>query len=345
MTSLADRIQAYNEAVSRALAWITSHQEADGGFGPGVETMSHHMVLGATLLYTGHPDSAVRLMPYLRGRFVKPEGGFDPPEVRHGRQSALLERGYAPAWMIYSSHVNLAFDISLGGMRELLELQDPVSGGLFGTVDDAKRGRGIINAAVTTVACQAALATGHLTAAMRMADHLADNLVEANPDLNRYFYPVWDTEAGLRTDPEAPIGPNMPRVIVRGERDQHHFLTGMMIGVLADAAAVFRNRKYLDAALMIYEFVARCAPEVYSSTASHKLAWGCAWLYRRTGDVRHLESACRVCDYLARIQEPDGSFVHWAFVRSAEEWPYSPRLNITAQFALWIARTLHVLTA
>lgn len=93
----------------------------------------------------------------------------------------------------------------------------------------------------------------------------------------------------------------------------------------------------------MYEFVAGGTPAVYASTASHKLAWGCAWLYRETGKPEHLESACRLCDYLAGIQEADGSFVHWAFVKSANDWPYSPRLNITGQFALWIARTLHVL--
>ena len=50
-----------------------------------------------------------------------------------------------------------------------------------------------------------------------------------------------------------------------------------------------------------------------------------------------------MCDYLVTTQDPDGSFVHCAFVKSSADWPYSPRLNITAQFALWIRRTLDLL--
>jgi hypothetical protein len=245
--------------------------------------------------------------------------------------------------MIYSSHLNLALDISLRAMPQLLSLQDSRSGGMFGTAEDAERGRGIINAAVTSVACQAALVTGRLEAARRMADHLVDNLLAHNRELHERFYPIWDTEHGLRTDEDAPISPNMPRVLLRHEPGQHHFLSGMMIAVLVDAYGTFDDTKYLDAALALYEFAAGGTPAIFHSTASHKFAWGCAWLYRQTGDARHLESACRVCDYLVEIQEGDGSFVHWAFVRSADEWPYSPRLNITAQFALWISRTLHLL--
>lgn len=334
-----ERKQAYRKAVDRAMAWMLSHQQADGGFG-AVERMSHCAVTGAALLYCGRGDAAARLMAALKRQYGRPEGGFDPPEIRTGYQGALVERGYAPSWMIYSSHVNNCFDISLRAMPQLLELQDPETGGMFGSLEDARRGRGIIHAAVTSVACQAAIVTGRLAEARRMADHLVDNLVGRNPDLSRAFYPVWDTGRGLRTDEAAPSFPNMPRVIDRQAPHQHHYLTGMMIGVLTDFHRVSGESKYLDAALTIYEFAAGGTPAIYRSTASHKFAWGCAWLYRETGRAEHLESACRMCDYLVEIQEPDGSFVHWAFVNSSEDWPYSPRFNITGQFALWIARTL-----
>ena len=198
--------------MGRALDWVLSHQQSDGSFGP-VETMSHYMVLGASLLYTGHSEAAGRLMRVLKARFVTSDGSFDAPEIRAGRKSALLERGYAPAWLIYSSHVNLAYDISLRAVPHLLTLQDPKSGGIFGTLEDARRGTGIVNCAVTCVGGQAALITGHHEAAVRTADHIVDNLLANNPDMTRRFYPVWDTEHGLRTDDDAPEAPNMPRMI------------------------------------------------------------------------------------------------------------------------------------
>jgi hypothetical protein len=342
MTEMSSRKGPYKASVEKAMQWILSHQQADGSFGP-VETMSHYMVLGAALLYTGHADAASRLMPALRRLFLKQDGSLDAPEIRAGRPSALLERGYAPSWIIYSSHLNHAYDISLRNMPYLLRLQDPKSGGMFGTQEHAAAGKGIVNAAVTCVAGQAALTTGYLREARSMGDHLVNNLLAHNPDLSKRFYPVWDTERGLRTDSDAPSAPNMPRVLQRFEPNQHHFLTGMMIAFLTDLHAVTNENKYLDAALEMYEFGAGGSPSIYENTLSHKFAWGCAWLYRQTQMPKCLESACLVCDYLVRSQEQEGSFVHWGLVKSAEEWPYSPRLNTTAQFALWISRTLNLL--
>jgi len=342
MGALRNRKAQYLLAIEKAMEWILSHQQSDGSFG-SVETMSHYMVLGATLLYTGHADSAARLMPVMRKLFARDDGGFDPPEIRSGRKSALLERCYAPSWVIYSAHVNLAFDLSLPAMPHLLKFQDPSTGGMFGSQEDADCRKGIVHSAVSCAAGQAALATGYVMEARRMGDHLTDNVIACNPDLSKTFYPVWDTERGLRTDEETPEFPNMPRVLWRFEPNQHHYLTGMLLGFLTDLYRVTRQSKYLDAATTVYEFAAGGTPAIYESTASHKFAWGCAWLYRLTGEPKHLESACRLCDYLVRTQEKDGSFVHWAFVKTSADWPYSPRLNITAQFTLWIWRTWSLL--
>jgi hypothetical protein len=278
------------------------------------------------------------LIEWERRQFVRPDGGFDPPEIRAGRASALAERQYAPGWMIYSAHMNLAFDISLRAMPELLRFQDPLTGGMFGRLEHVAAGSGIINSAVTSVACEAALATGYVAEACRMGDHLADRVVACNPDLSQALYPIWDTTTGLRADAEAPPGPNMPRVILRRETNQHHYLTGMMIGALTDLYRVTRVTKYLDAARAVFEFVIDGSPDVLRTTLAHKFAWGAAWLFRATQDARCLEAACQVCDYLVEVQESDGSFVHWGLVKSSAEWPFSPRLNITAQFALWISR-------
>jgi len=342
MKTTLERKEAYRSSVERAMKWLLSYQQADGGFGP-VQTMSHYMALGGTLLYTGHAYAAARLMPHLKQRFVREDGDFDPPEIAAGRQSALLERRYSTSWMIYSAHLNLAFDISMPAMPHLLKYQDPASGGMFSTKEDRDRRKGIVNAAVTSVAGQAALTTGYVAEARRMGDHLVGNLLASNPDLSKALYPVWDTERGLRTDPETPTFPNMPPVILRHEPGQHHYLTGMMIGFLTDLYRVTGDRKYLDGAIEIFDFATGGSPGIYESTLSHKFAWGCAWLYRLTGQAEHLEAGCRVCDYLVAGQEADGSFVHWALYKSSADQAYSARVNVTAQFTWWISRVLALL--
>ncbi len=331
----SEKKQQYRQAVSRAVQWLVDHQEADGGLG-ALQTMSASMVVPASLLFCGRPEEAARHIQWQRHTYVKPEGGFDPPEIRAGRASSLAERPYGPAWMIYSGHVNLAYDISLRALPSLLAMQDPATGGMFGRAEEAAEGRGIVNTAVTAVACQAAYTAGAVEAARRMADHLC-RVIHAN-DWQSTFYPAWDTERGLRTDDElAPTG-NMPRRIDRYAADQHHHLTGALIAILSDVYAITREPKYLDAARQVFEFVAGAPRAVLRTTLAHKLAWGSAWFFRETSDPRCLEVACEICDHLISGQEADGSFVHWALIRDVKDWPYSSRVNLTAQFALWLER-------
>lgn len=341
MSTVSARRLSYRAAVDRATKWMVSHQQADGGFGD-VQSLSHYMALPVSLLYVGQPEAAGRLIDYFRKKFVAPDGSFDMPELKAKKKSAIEEPRYAPSWTIYSAHVNLAFDISLRAMPHVLEFQDPVTGGMFGTQEDNDRRKGILDSAVTCVAGQAALTTGYLAEARRMGDHLVRDIIGNNPDLNKAFYPVWDTDRGLRMDAETPSRANMPAALRVGEPNQHQYITGMFISFLTDLYRVTGDRKYLDAAERLFTFAARCAPQVHESTLSHKLAWGLAWLYRVSGRAEQLELACKICDYLVKGQDPDGSFVHHSLISSAE-CPYSLRMCSTQQFTLWIARVLAVL--
>jgi hypothetical protein len=337
-----NRKAEYLQAVKRAQEWIINHQESDGGFGPAVETLSHHMAVPASLLQTGHPTEAAKLVSYIKKRFIPPNGTFDMPEWKAGRPGALFEYCYAPSWVIYGAHLNSAFDASIPSMPHILDFQDPGTGGMFGSPKDKEQKKGLISAPVTCIAGQAALVTGHLAEAKRMGGHIL-HLIEKNPDLEKEFYPAWDTERGLLMGADTPSFPNMPRVLVRNAPGQHHYLTGMMIAYLSDLFRATGEKKYLDGAETIYAFAAGGSPAIYENTLSHKFAWGCSWLFRATGKSEHLESACKVCDYLVGIQEQDGTFVHYGLVKSSADWPYSPRLNTTAQFSLWIHRTASLL--
>ena len=342
MTEHQRRKRKFRSAVDHAMDWILSHQQPDGSFG-AVESFTHYMALPAVLLYTGHAEAAARLMPFLKRAYGKSDGDYDfPPQ--DAKPGHLAEAKYGPAWMIYSAHVNLAFDFSLPALPHLLAFQHPETGGVFGRPDHAAAGSGILHVLVTTCAGQAAVVTGRLAEAARMGDFLVDRLMAENPDMNAAFYPIWDTERGVRTDEDAPPAPNMPRVLLRDAPGQHHFVTGFMISFLTDLYRATGIRKYLDGALAMYAFADGGSGAVYQSTASHKFGWGCASLYRETGDPRHLESACNIADFLIdHAQDPDGSMVHYAFVDTSANWPYSPRLNITGQFALWIQKTLELL--
>lgn len=338
MNSSTDRKQSYRDSIDRAMKWILSHQEEDGSFGE-IISVSHYMALGASLHFNGYDDEASRLMPIIKKTYIAEDGDFVPPT----KEASLRELYYAPSWAIYSAHLCSALDISMPGIAHVLKFQDPQTGGIFGSAQAHDCGKGIIHPAVTSLGGLAALATGHLPEAKRMADHIVDNLIAKNPDLNKAFYPAWHTESGVWTGDDLPISTNMPNVLLRDEPGQHHFLTGMMIAFLSELYRTTEDRKYLDGALTLYEFSAGGTPAIYENTLSHKFAWGCAWLYRQTGQAEHLESACRLCDYFVSIQEADGTFAHLGAGFPSANFPYSPRMGVTSQFALWMRHTLDVL--
>ena len=331
MNSTNNRKKLYQDSIDRAMEWILSHQLPDGSFGD-IVSMSHYMALGASLHFNGYDDRAARLMPFIRKTYTTEDGDFLPPD----KQASLRELYYAPSWVIYSAQVCLANDIAKPGITHVLKFQDPQTGGLFGTAQDQQRGAGIIHPAATSLGGIAAVSTGHVDEAKRMADHIADNLIAQNPDLSKAFYPAWDTEKGLWTSDDLPMSTNMALVLHRDEPGQYHFLTGMMIALLSAIYEATEENKYLDAALVLYDFAAGGSPAIYSNTLSHKFIWGCAWLYRQTGKAEHLESACRLCDYLLSIQESDGTYTHLGVGMTSEDFPYSPRMGLTQQFALWL---------
>ena len=338
MKSSKDRKNRYQASVDRTMKWVREHQEEDGGFG-AITSMSHYMALGASLHFTGYDESASRLMPFIKKTYITEDGDFVPPV----KESSLLEHYYAPSWIIYSAHVCSATDISLGSIAHVLKVQDAHTGGLFGSIADAERGQGIIHPAATSLGGLASWATGHLAEAKRMGDHLVDNLIPGNPDLSKAFYPTWHTEHGVLTGDNVPVSTNSARVLVRNQAGQYHFLTGMMIALLSKLYETSQDRKYLDGALILYEFAAGGTPAVFENTLSHKFIWGCDWLYQQTGQAEHLASACRLCDYLVEIQEADGTFMHLGLGIAPADWPYSPRVGISTQFALWLQFTADLL--
>jgi len=338
MKSSKQRKKEYQAAVDRTMKWVLAHQQPDGGFGE-ITSMSHYMALGASLHFTGYDESAKRSMPFIKKTYITKDGDFVPPV----KESSLLEHYYAPSWIIYSAQVCAATDIAQGGMPHVLKVQDAKTGGLFGSLPDAEKGEGIIHPAATSLGGLAAWSTGNLAQAKRLGDHLVDNLIPGNPDLSKAFYPTWHTEHGVMTGADVPVSTNSARVLVRNEAGQYHFLTGMMIALLSKLYESSKDRKYLDGALTLYEFAAGGTPAVFANTLSHKFIWGCDWLYQQTGQAEHLESACRLCDYLVGIQEPDGTFTHLGLGVTPADWPYSPRMGISSQFALWIRLTADLL--
>ena len=240
-----------------------------------------------------------------------------------------------------SAHLNGFFDLSLPAMDAILRFQDPKTGGLFGHPRFQRLGGGVIMPSVTAVAGEAAIVTGRLAAAQRIGDYFLQ-LIAMQPDLDERFYPFYDT-AGLITEGEPELGPIYFGTFERRAPGQHYWLPGFLMAVLADLYLATGAVKYLDGARTIFEFGAGCHADLYTNTLNHKYLWGCTRLYGATGDPRHLETALRIADFLARVQEPDGTWWHSGFIPVREQQTPGGTVDVTSQFCIWLVRLLQVL--
>jgi DUF1680 family protein len=113
----------------------------------------------------------------------------------------------------------------------------------------------------------------------------------------------------------------------------------LLIACLSDLHRATGEEEYLQGAVRLFDF-ALTSPDIGAAATAHKHAWGCAKLYLATHDPTHLEVGCRVADYLANIQQPDGSWLYHGIFRSLAEQGRAVTVNITSQFSAWVAMVL-----
>jgi hypothetical protein len=338
MPATSERQESYRAAIQKASAWLAHAQRPDGSFGPAVGALGDIETAAICLQLTGYPEHAYRLLRYIRTAHFRVDGSFYQP-VDEG---TLAEWLYAPSWTVVSAHLNGFFDLSLPAMDAILRFQDPKTGGLFGHPQAQRRGEGVIMPTVTAVAGEAAIVTGRLAEARRIGDYLL-HLIASQPDLDQRFYPFYDTRSGLITEGTPELGPTYFGAFERNAPKQHYWLPGLLMAVLADLYLATGEKKYLDGAGTIFEFGEGCHDDLYANTLNHKYLWGCVRLYHATGDLRPLETAMRIADFLARVQEPDGTWWHSGFIPVREQQPPGATVDVTSQFCIWLVRLLQVL--
>ena len=338
MPATSERQERYGAAVEKASTWLANAQRPDGSFGPDASSLGDVETAAICFQLTGHPGHAYRLLRHIRATYLRVDGSFYQP----ADEGTLTEWLYAPSWTVAGAHLNGFFDLSLPTMDAILSFQDPKTGGLFGNPQVQRRGEGIIVPTVTAVAGEAAIITGRLTAARRIGDYFLQ-LIASQPDLDQRFYPFYDTRYGLITEGTPELGPTYFGTFERRAAGQHYWLPGFLMAFLADLHLATGEKKYLDGARTIFEFGQGFHDDLYVNTLNHKYLWGCARLYHATGDVRHLETAMRIADFMVRVQEPEGTWWHSGFIPVREQQAPGWTIDITSQFCIWLVKLLQVL--
>src|SRR5262249_5547905 len=106
---------------------------------------------------------------------------------------------YPHAWLTVAALMRGRFELAYPLLRVLVECHDEKTGGFFGTQPGRRQRRRPQEIMSSSMAALACLWAGRIDVALRTGQWLR-RLFEAQPDLGRGLYFVWDSDTGLVTD-------------------------------------------------------------------------------------------------------------------------------------------------
>jgi hypothetical protein len=317
-SSIVERLQ---DARERGIAYLLDHQRDDGavgeperaGLGPYYKTLWAFAAGGRT-------EAGNRLATWVRDNVQSSEGDFAGP-----MRGTLQDNNYAypNAWLICGAQKLGRFDVATRGMRHLLTLQDPSTGGFRMQPGREDSIQDLLNA---SQAGNAALLTGHVDAANRVAGFL-HMMWDAQPHADRELFFVYKPGIGLRTDfPEERQ--KLHSIRVDAPR-QAYFNMGIAAAFLVRLAQATGDQSQVDLAKNYLEIGFNVLDEMYETAQVGKVGWGSALVYGATGDQRYERLAERVGEAMIAQQTDSGGWDNTGgYVNDAI------RIEVTAEFVV-----------
>jgi hypothetical protein len=312
-----DKLETYQAAVCKGLAWILSHRNPDGSFGDTSERKTIPFKVPIALFDNGFTAEALAYVRWLKETTFTAEGDFDDP--RPGYHAAHWP--YRNLWFARAAHFLQLYDISYPAMDYVRRFRDPETGGIRAVAhyadQDADPRQDLV---LTAFGGLNLLAMGYRVEAEAAGEWVC-RLIEAQPEPDRRLYLMWRPESGVVTDAPEDHEPNWYWLDNR-ELNQDYYNLGVAFTFLSQLYRLTGNRRFLDGVLAYRRFLESCQEDRLKTASSGKVLYGLTWLYMATGDCRYLDEAEIAADYLVEAQGEDG---HWC----QHGGPY---LNITAEY-------------
>ncbi len=318
----------------KAGKWLAELMNRDGSL-RNVSSIDAYYKAILGLSAAGFQEPSERMLNYVTGKYLLPNGDLD------GSGCVWFEkhRTYPHSWLLMAAVVRARLDL-VHRLADFLErFQDPESGGFFATTEQLHlRGRQEMMA--TGVAAIALAWAGRIEAALKTG-HWFRRMYEAQPDLAKGLYFVWDRRTGLVTD--YPAEQAVEFRVDASQLAQWYFQYGIaaalatcLYGATSDNSWLQLGRSYLDATKY-------CREDVLRQGTSGKIGWGAAWMFRVTGDQQDRAIAQSVYSNLRDTQHADG----WWSVTNiySRDWSTlpEPQVSVTGEFAVltsWMENAL-----
>jgi len=315
------RLDAFKAARRRATDWILSHQNPDGSLGDAAEGY-HFYRAPWTLALVGETEAANAVCGWFRRNLLTPDGRIDGPF-----RVVSDAWAYRDSALIVGAQMLGQYDLSLGLMPELLRWQDPHSGGFANDrMPDGEMGddQSIPYAAGPGFA---ALATGDLATARRVAEFLA-RIYDAQTALPDRFYYDWSRARQTPTTQFRDEDAFWYVVENQADRNQRWTIGGIAAAFLCRLYLAEGDRAagYLDLARRYQAFSMAATPAQFKFGPVCKSGWGSALLYEITGEPEYEAWTYRMGDWFVEHQDVAG---FWPVIgQGAEGGSETPLANL-----------------
>ena len=325
--------QEYWERALQGGKWLAEQQNPDGSWKELSDPMVDAFYKGGwPLVLTGHTAAAHRALSYTREHFMTAGGDFLP---RHHPWHTNVHYLYPNAYFIVGAMMAGRYEVAMPAIDFMLSQQDGGHGGFYTRRTEPGQ-KQMCDTMSSGAAGMALLAGGQVQAARRTADFFA-RMIELQPDPGARFYTTVEADGSLGTEMQDDTEPFW-RIVDTKIENQCWYAVGLPFAFLVRLAEATGEAQHQELAQWYFDFQERCV-DPWDGGSSGKAGWGCAMLYRITGEQKYREIALHVAGNIASQQDDDGSWILRAggYSEGDERTLANAAFDVTSEFTLWLA--------
>ena len=313
------------------IGWLAEKQQPDGAWsGLSDPKLDAFYKVSWACTATGNPSLAHRSLTYAKQNYMQADGDFSS---RGHPWHTSVHYLYANAYFIVGSMLSGRYEIAMPALRFLISQQDSESSGFYSLRTESGT-QNICDTMSVGAAGVACLAAGQLEAAARAAEFLQAH-VERQPAPQERFHTVLGVDGTPDTEPKND-DEAWWKIIDTRKENQCWYAVGLPFAFLVRLWQATQQTRHRELAQWFFDFQQRCV-DPWEGGSSGKAGWGCAMLYRITGERRYRDIAVHIASRYVNTQLGDGHWPGGVGDRSADAPLINADFDATAELSLWLA--------